>query len=96
MASSALSANHFTKVCRSALPHKTDALEQTEQCGNPSDCDDGQSLSIDAIKNDTAMNVTQHYHAFQEYKVKEILCCFSLLTILCDNSVKTRGCHSAR
>jgi len=45
--------NHFAKLCRSVLPRKTDAVEQTEQFQDPGDLDDGESLFIDAIKNDT-------------------------------------------
>jgi len=53
--------NHFAKLCRSVLPRKTDAIEQTEQCQDPSNSDDGESLFIDAIKNDTEISNNDCY-----------------------------------
>ena len=53
--------NHFAKLCRSVLPRKTDAIEQTEQFQDPGDSDDGESLFIDAIKNDTEISNNDCY-----------------------------------
>ena len=52
--------NHFAKLCRSAS-RKTDAIEQAEWCEDHSDSDDGESLFIDAIKNDTEISNNDCY-----------------------------------
>ena len=38
-----------------------DAIEQTEQFQDPGDSDDGESLFIDAIKNDTEISNNDCY-----------------------------------
>ena len=53
--------NHFSKYCRSSN-RTTDAIEQ---CEDPTDSDDAESLFIDAIKNDTELTLSDCYTTLQ-------------------------------